>query len=160
MATDVGAKPWEQLPGEPDTAYVRFLIYRDLGPSRSIDSAYAAATAGSAPNGTKAHRRANGQWKHDSAEYHWPERARAWDIAVLSELVPETASLIFTTINEAARVTLEKLREGKLKPRTWPQLLESVTILAGFISPEVISATVDHAANDGPVPSQADGDPE
>lgn len=138
-------KPWDQLPDEPDPAYVRFLMYRDLGPARSIDAAYVAAT-GEATKGSKRQQRAPGQWTHDSAQFGWPERALAWDKHLLADLVPEAASVIFHTINETARVALRHLQSGKLRPRNWQQLVETVTILASFIAPETIQAAIDHAS--------------
>jgi hypothetical protein len=32
--------PWDQQSGEPDNVYARFLFYRSLGPSRSMDMVY------------------------------------------------------------------------------------------------------------------------
>src|SRR5262249_28786381 len=34
-------KPWDQQPDEPDAAYSRFLMYRNLGPARTLDAAFA-----------------------------------------------------------------------------------------------------------------------
>jgi len=137
-------KPWEQLSGEPDAAYTRFLIYRNLGPARSLDAAYRAFVGSSATKRAKTQAKANGQWTKDSAQWNWDERARAWDIALLSQMVPEAAVTILNLINETARVALETLKFGKLKPRTWNALSETVTILASFISPETIKAAIDN----------------
>lgn len=40
MKKQAKRKAWEQLPDEPDSAYARFLMYRNLGPARSIDAAF------------------------------------------------------------------------------------------------------------------------
>lgn len=153
MADEPTPKLWSQLQDESDTAYIRFLIYRDLGPARSIDAAYAAHQGEEAAKGSKRQQRAPGQWTNDSAQYRWPERARAWDRALLVDLVPEAAGMIFHAVNETARATLQQLQSGKLRPRTWPQLMGTVTILASFISPETIRAAIDHAG-----PGVAGGD--
>jgi hypothetical protein len=46
-------QPWEQQPGEPDAAYVRFLVYRNLGPGRTLRLASATLTGRSATNRNK-----------------------------------------------------------------------------------------------------------
>lgn len=64
---------WDQHEHEPDAAYARFLAYRNLGPSRSLDKAYRASQGAEK-------RQAPGQWHKDSVAYQWVARATAWDI--------------------------------------------------------------------------------
>lgn len=137
--------PWDQLENEPDAAYTRFLVYRNLGPTRSIEKAYLAFTAS---NRVKS-RRASGQWLNDSSTYNWQERSSKWDASQLINAVPEAATTIFNLIAEVARTSLEQVQNGELRPTTWEQLHEMVVTLASFISPEVISQTIDNAGNAG-----------
>ena len=67
-------EPWEFNP-ELDTAksYSAFEIYRDLGPKRSIDAAYAVYSP------QKSHKRATGYFTDWSSKGRWLERARAFD---------------------------------------------------------------------------------
>lgn len=67
-------EPWEQLPDEPDNAYERFLVYRDLGHGRSLSKAYQAAC------GLEQCKRVPGNWQRHSKRLQWPERAIKWDI--------------------------------------------------------------------------------
>jgi hypothetical protein len=62
--------PWERRPGELARAYEAFRIYRDVGPTRKVEPM--AETFGVA---TKTVTR----W---SSQYHWLERAAAWDAEV------------------------------------------------------------------------------
>lgn len=135
-------KTWEQLSDEPNEAYARFLIYRNLGASRSLDAAYLIA----GPTATKRNKtqRANGQWTKDSAAYKWRDRASNWDSWQLVNVVPEATTTIFKLINQSAKVALEQLVSGNIKPTNFTELKEMVVILAGFISPEVITATIDN----------------
>jgi hypothetical protein len=69
--------------GESGPAYTAFLIYRDLGPRRTINAAYAHHKAQTAPRDLSAgpHKapKAPGTWKLWARTHHWDERARAWD---------------------------------------------------------------------------------
>src|SRR5262249_5670477 len=76
-------KPWDQRPDEPDPAFVRFLIYRDLGPGRSLIQAYLAflRLLDGSTEGVE-RRSIPGQWYRDSRQWEWVRRARAWDVEV------------------------------------------------------------------------------
>ncbi len=59
--------PWDRIDGETMAAFEAFVIYRDLGPGRSLSKAAQplAKTAGTLA-----------EW---SAKYSWATRAQAWD---------------------------------------------------------------------------------
>lgn len=135
MATSL----WEQVDGEPNEAYARFLVYRNLGPSRSLDAAYLVHGGGAAKRG-KPQQRASGQWMHDSSKFNWVERATAWDVSQLDSIVPGSVATIYKLIGEFARVTLMQIQSGKIKPRNWQQAMDAVNVLSGFITPESASA--------------------
>lgn len=65
-------QPWERQPGESAKAFDQFVIYRELGPSRSI------AKVGRA--GGKAG--ATSHLEDLSAKHDWPKRAAGWDAAL------------------------------------------------------------------------------
>jgi hypothetical protein len=140
-------RPWEQQPGEPDAAHARFLVYLQLGPARSLRMAQNAAT--NRDKSRQGKKSVSGGWSSDCVKFDWVARARAYDIAHLAEAVPESANAILRMIHQSAVTALQHLQEGKLKPRTWDQLNETVVILANFISPEVITKTLDHATDLG-----------
>lgn len=65
---------WEQLPGETPRAFGAFAAYRDLDRSeRSIRAAYRRHTGREHAN------QATGTWYIWSSQFHWIERAAAWD---------------------------------------------------------------------------------
>lgn len=73
--------PWEQLKAEGETArwYSRFLLYRDLGPTRTlIGSVRAEQDAKGIPLEERAHG-ASGAWRQTAEKFNWKERAEAWD---------------------------------------------------------------------------------
>ena len=62
-------QPWHRLPGESGIAHDRFMIFRDLGPTRTI--AAAARAVGKCASLLY-------RW---AERYHWWERVHAWDLA-------------------------------------------------------------------------------
>lgn len=64
---DDGRDPWERQPGESRQAYANFVIYRDIGPSRSL----AKAASETGKNRTTL--------SDQSAKYRWQDRVDAYD---------------------------------------------------------------------------------
>lgn len=62
-------KSWERLPEETSRAYKAFCIYRDMGPSRSIQKVAQEWSSGGHTSRLK-------EW---SSKSHWTERATAYD---------------------------------------------------------------------------------
>lgn len=87
----IGRKLWEQLPNESDKAYNAFLVYRDIGRTRSLPAAYRKHSGKDA-------KQANGQWNLWSDRFNWRERARAWDIEqdqIKTDAYSETVKRMF-----------------------------------------------------------------
>jgi hypothetical protein len=129
---------WDQQEGEPDAAYAHFLIYRNLGPGRSLDAAY--VTANPAARRSKTQQgRAAGNWGAESSRWHWVERADAYDVHV-AILVGERAiaaqlALVDTLTPRAQQVA------ATCEPQTWRELLDTLDVLRDAI-PEVAVATL------------------
>ena len=69
--------PWEQRPDEPPKWYTRFRIFLRLGPSRNLTAAYRIwANSQGRPSQTA---------RKKSREWHWEERAIAYDKAKREE---------------------------------------------------------------------------
>lgn len=70
--------PWEQQEGEPTVWFDRFTYYKLMGATkRTVQRAYREhlLKSGAAPqNKLPSH-----QWAEVAKEYHWKERAEAWD---------------------------------------------------------------------------------
>ena len=65
---------WTRRPGETATAYAAFCAYRDLGPGRSLDAAYAQAKGLQ-----KGDKRASGNFQRWRRDHAWKNRAEAYD---------------------------------------------------------------------------------
>jgi hypothetical protein len=111
---------WDQQEGEPDAAYVRFLIFRNLGPARALVAAYQTFLTDLDEASEGVEKRAPGQWHADCRTYDWVSRSRAWDIAMLSEHGKES----IVAFNDAIRRGVLKLCSGISSmngPESWDQ---------------------------------------
>ncbi len=158
---DAERKPWDQQAGESDEQYAQFLIYRNLGPARSLDVAYRSVNS-TATNRDKSRKgkktsknvptatvRASGQWAKNATAFNWAERAAAWDVDMLKVTVPNAVAAVFQAIDDFAKVTIIALQSGSVKPRTWAQAMGAIQILAGFISPETARNAMDRLRRTG-----------
>jgi hypothetical protein len=72
--------PWDKrIPGESVKAYDAFSIYRDMGVSRSLDSAWWSSTDAGKKGEEKGTKKAPGNWKKWSAQNKWRSRCKAYD---------------------------------------------------------------------------------
>jgi hypothetical protein len=67
---------WDRFPGETSRQFEAFKVYRDMGPSRSLDAACAQAAGRRRERG----KRVTGTWGKWSSTWSWPDRAKAYDI--------------------------------------------------------------------------------
>ena len=73
---NTASKPWDMQPGEPNVWYDRFWTYLMLGAGRTIEECYRERTEqGEKLKGD----RATGYWYRMAREYHWDDRAMAYD---------------------------------------------------------------------------------
>jgi hypothetical protein len=156
--TTIPEKIWEQWPSEPDEWYAAFLIYLSLGRGRSVGRAYQLDSVSAQEADIKISgeertiiipAKASASWHRAASRWHWQERAMRHDVYALAELVPQTVTIIFQTIGEFARVTMEQLQNNSVTPENWRDVREAVETLASYISPEIIQATVAHAGSSG-----------
>ena len=149
LQAPVKRTPWEQLDDEPDAAYARFLVYLELGQSRSVDGAYRAGNE--APKGTKK-ARASGQWKRDSAAFGWKARAKAWDISREQEVSDLARVATNELVGSLARRGIRMANDDS-KPQSYRGALEILKELS-FVVPKKTIIEGDEAAG-----VRGDGDP-
>lgn len=143
MTENVTPKAWEQLPDEPSEAYARFLIYRNLGASRSLDSAYKTTTEVS--KGNKKYR-APGQWRDDCVKYEWVQRSLAWDIEMMSTVGVSTVIRFINALDAIAQKSLATLVDPTKRPKDWKAAVDAINTLGSFIPAETVGAIQDNAA--------------
>src|SRR5262245_60895581 len=125
--TDAPVNPWDQLPGESDAAYARFLVYRNLGPQRTIDAAYNSQSPVD-PKSPKRHQ-APGSWRKDSKRFAWPRRAVAWDLDCLIRAGPGIGEAYLKLLCRFATGLLSAIDDGRLiKPSSLEEFLKAVDL--------------------------------
>ena len=135
--------PWDQLLDEPITAYRRFLVYRNLGPGRTLEKAYRAT------KGNKGQQESPpGSWTRNTTQYNWVERATAWDIEQMSQYGTQAVINWVLSIVELSEQTLVEIQSGRLKPRSFDQLLGALDVLGKFVTPETVEAAREFARGD------------
>jgi hypothetical protein len=131
---------WDQLPGESDAAYARFLVYRNLGPARSLDKAYTAQHDDKASKGVK-RRQVSGQWYRDSVEHEWRRRAERWDISNMREHGRSATINFIAAVSRLSEKTAAGLDSVNVK--SWSDAVSAINALGSLISADAISAIVE-----------------
>ena len=120
--------PWNELIlgdspilDESAKAYEAFSIYRDMGASRSIDSAWWSSTDEGKKGGEKGTKQAPGNWKKWSTKYKWRSRCKAYDdrqVDIKRKIKEEEEGEQYRIeIRENLRIRRERLKA--LKDEQW-----------------------------------------
>ena len=132
-------EPWDKLSAESDEAYARFLMYRNLGPGRSLRKAYKHyLTAYDGFTGGTKRLHVPGQWHADCVAHFWVERSNAWDVRNLYKYGARAAVLHVRTVVALAQRNARAVRELKPGDQGFTDLLASVRVVAEFLTPDVV----------------------
>ncbi len=128
--TVLNGRPWDRREGESEPAYIAFLVYRNLGPSRSIDRAYRQFKQGKCER-TAVPRRtsAPGNWGDYSVRFDWVQRARAWDIWRLQVYGQRVAVLLTHNLERSLERLADALDRYGLGDPEWSQILDTFGVL-------------------------------
>lgn len=73
---DMQRKSWNQMEGEPDLWYGRFMIYAKMGYKRSVNAVFEKERKGKKVNPST---KINAEWYDAYNQWKWSERARSYD---------------------------------------------------------------------------------
>ncbi len=135
-ATRAKKQPWDRLPGEPLASYARFVAYKSLGAGRSLLLAYQAIKGSQRQHPP-------GCWTKDSVRYKWVDRARAWDLAVMSSVGQGNVVKFLATLEAFTAKVLSAVLADDCRPSSWKEVADALTILGPFYSYEVIKAVAE-----------------
>jgi len=128
--------PWSQRPGETNRAYSAFLIYRDLGPSRTITECARQRYPGKCSR-TKPH-----EWARVNA---WHERVAAWDAHLQAAADKAETERFAQERIAAARERLETGRAGVNLVKTWIRALGDPSLIPAGTIPSFLKVCADLA---------------
>lgn len=123
-------RPWERQYGETEPAFIAFLFYRNLGPSRSIDRAYRQFLADSdAAEDVPRRTHAPGNWGEYSVKYEWVHRAREWDVWRLRTYGHRVATLYTWNLERALERQAEAVERFDIGDDGWESVLATFDTL-------------------------------
>lgn len=137
-------EPWDQQPGETPGAYRAFVVYLELGITRTLDAAYrstrpppgpdAGPDAGSTP---AAQPRAPGSWKTWYRSHKWKERAGAFDRRD-AEVAQTAREKVIATVaaDRAGRMLEQEQREHELAGLMFAKIKEMLE--TGLVKRKVV----------------------
>lgn len=141
---------WERMADEPEESYARFLIYRGLGPLRTLPYAEKTAT------GSKK-KQASGTWTKDSTTYKWVERCTAWDISLLTKNGERLGYVFIGILEKMAEQLAERVASGLAKPKTQRDVIEWLKTLSPYLTPQLIEKIRSQPPGANSLPSDVDG---
>lgn len=151
------AEPWDRTPRESAEAYTRFLLYRNLGPGRSLRKAHRAYQRTRDPGaGGNEPLHLPGHWTAESAEHRWVERAALWDVRNIRAYGARLAVLHVQAMTKVAEKNARYA--GRLSPGDdgWADLVASLRLIAAVITPELVRDVSQGPPADRPAPAPAD----
>jgi hypothetical protein len=151
--------PWDQLESESDDAYIHFLCYRNYGPTRSLNKAYYRYLVDyDGFNGVMNRGiRAPGNWQEECANNNWVQRCAAWDIRNLTTYGAKVAILHAETVVRLAQKNLKLVSKGMAPgDEGFADLINSMKLVAGFLSPELVQSIESKHKPARPVVSSSD----
>ena len=139
---------WDRLAVEDDLDYSYFLVFRNLGPRRTLRAAYRefAASFGNAQKTPLSGVNVPEKWKCLRRENRWVERAASWDVHCLKSVGCRVAvnqsQAILSLSSEAVRAA----RKVRLDPEQPGEILDVLRTVQGYLTPEAVAAVAMSAA--------------
>lgn len=138
------ANPWDKLNEESDANYVRFLIFRDVGVTRTVRKAYVEWLKKEnlypeTPEGQKKVK-ANSTWVQACYQYRWVARALAWDIHNMSIHAGRVASIQTMSMQKFAEKTYTAICNCKPGDPEWNAIINSLRVINEWLTPEAVHA--------------------
>ncbi len=137
-------KVWDQEPGEEPEDYADFLFYRNVGPHRTLRSAYRrwcrVNIKPENPNITNdfSQVEASKRWQRLYRERNWKSRAIAWDISALKN---DGGTILALQSRTLKRLAYKACRAAKgIQIEDSRDLLEILKTIQSYLTPELAAA--------------------
>lgn len=139
---------WDRLSVEDDLDYSYFLVFRNLGPRRTLRAAYRhfASSFGNAQKTPLSGVNVPEKWKSLRRENRWVERASAWDVHCLKSVGCRVAVNQSQAILSLSREAVRTARKVRLDPEQPAELLDVMRTIQGYLTPDAVAAVALSAA--------------
>lgn len=159
------AELWHQQTEETDQAFVRFLFFLNLGPTRSVQKAYNAYVASNnslkaidspggavvqpggnltvieAPKHAELSRKnISGAWQDDCVRNHWHYRASAYDKYHLMQMGKSVINDFYRAFESFAKKTADAIELAKFPSPEMADLRANLTLLAGYVGADAVDS--------------------
>lgn len=140
-------RPWDQQPGESDERYTRFLLYRNIGPSRSLRKAYYHYLQEyDGFRGPIKGVRPPHQWAADSSQWGWVARSSAWDVHNLTGHGSRIVALHFQAMTKVAEKNLKWAARLDPGDDGFADLIRSMQMIQNMLTPDLVRGIKDEPA--------------
>jgi hypothetical protein len=135
--------PWDKQPAESEQLYIRFLMYRNLGPTRTLRKAWFKwlAEQDLLPESKEDQKKlqVSSTWAQPCALHKWAARAAAWDISNMTAYGSRTAVCYAMTMSDVSVKVSQAVKVHKPGDHEWTHILNTLRVLAEYLSPEVVN---------------------
>ena len=133
---------WDRLPVEDDLDYSYFLVFRNLGPRRTLRAAYRqfAATFGNAQKVPMSGVNVPDKWKNLRRDNRWVERASAWDVSNLKSVGSQLVVNQSRSLLILSRKALTAAGKVAISTEDARELLEVLKAVQAYLTPEFVGA--------------------
>jgi hypothetical protein len=121
---------WDRQPEESAVLYTQFLVYRDLGPARSLDRAYRSYLRRFDLGEVRKGARAPGSWQEASVRFSWTERSELWDVWRIETYGKRIAPLFTAALERVTRRLFEAAGQMKPGQKGWRDVLDTLDRVA------------------------------
>jgi hypothetical protein len=153
---------WDRLGVEDDLDYTHFLIFRNLGPRRTLRKAYRhyLTTFANSQNKVTDCTGANmpQRWRNLYRDNRWVERASAWDVSNLKSVGSQLVVNQSRALLNLSRKALAASIEVAISTDDVKELLEVLKTIQQYLTPEFVGSTGQdaNAVVDQPVAATTD----
>jgi hypothetical protein len=132
-----------QLPNESPAAYARYLLFRSLGPGRTVEAAYKLHWRRMSEREETCPRRAPPNWYTEATRHRWRDRADAWDMRVLIGVGEHAIAGHVALLDALARRAVRWVEEsaGPSDP-AWGRLLDTIDVFSRAVPPDMLAAII------------------
>ena len=142
------AEEWRRMAGESTADYAAFLLFRNVGPTRSLRRAYQLwqqqlANYVQPPKGSP-RQKPPGSWQTRYRKWEWKRRATCWDVHRMAYTGAQVAAIHTQTVVNVAVKVLKASKVTGPDDAGFAAMLNGMRQVQAFVTPEIVQGIHDH----------------